>query len=116
MTITTRTKTSKELRGEAEASNLAVYRLRREIERNYTKDPVGRDYCMSLLNIINRFLDHIDTPLALAGDSDAMCDMRGSNNMQLEAVNRAMGILAARKAELEQPTRFTDFVEKRRQA
>jgi hypothetical protein len=112
----TKSKTSKELRGEAEASYLAVYRLRREIERSYTKDPVGREYCLSLLSVCTRFLDHIDAPLAEAGDFDAACDLRGMPRLQLETINRALDVLLPRKAELENRLAITDIGDRRKNA
>jgi hypothetical protein len=110
------TRTSKELRGEGEIAVLAVYRLRREIERSYKKDPVGRDYCLGLVNVMSRFLDHIDEPLAQAGDFDGACDLRGAHGFQLEKINRVYAVLGPRKAELEGRLAITDIADRRKNA
>lgn len=107
-------KSTKELRGEAGAASVAVYRLKRELELKYAKDPVGKTYCELYLNDIRRFLDDITLPLEEANDFEEACDLRGSNRMQLERVNRTIGILQARKAELEQANNISVFNDRRK--
>jgi hypothetical protein len=110
------TRSSKELRREEADSTRAAYLLRREFERVYKKDQVGLEYSLGLLNIISRFLDHIDAPLALAGDFDAACDLRGSWQFQLERINRTFAVLQPRKEELERLENITSLGDRRKKA
>ncbi len=107
-------KSIKELRGEAGAASVAAYRLTREIELKYAKDPVGKSDCQPLLNDIRRFLDGITGPLEEANDFDESCDLRGSNRMQLERCNRTIAFLQIRKAEIEQGGNITVLNNKRK--
>lgn len=108
------TKTSKELRREEAEAVRAAYLLGIEFERIYRKDPDGKEFSQGLLNVINRFLDHIDAPLAQAGDFDADCDLRGSWQFQLERIKRTFEALQPRKEQLERMATITDIGDRRK--
>jgi hypothetical protein len=107
-------KSTKELMGEAGAASVAAYRMNREIERKYKSDPVGETYMKDLLRDLRRFIDDVTPPLSKASDFEDDCDLRGSNRMQLERINRTISTLEARRAEIEQLDNITSFTERRK--
>jgi hypothetical protein len=112
--------TNRELLAMAGAASAAAYRMNREIERKYKGDPVGETYMKDLLHDMRLFPEEMTPLLNKGGGLDELCDMRGSNRMQLERINRTMEILSARKAEILADTNATDnmtfFYEKRKNA
>jgi hypothetical protein len=91
---------NRQLRGEAEASVVAIYRLRREIERSYKKDLIGRDYCFGLLDVVNGFLDHVDQPLAVCSDVEDAMSLVGIARFTIETIDRKMEVLSRLKENL----------------
>jgi hypothetical protein len=109
-------KTTKELRGEEEAAYMAAYRLKREIERSYKRDRDGFDYAIGLLDVISKFLDDIDAPLAKAGDIDAAYSLQGSNNAKPATLRERGYYLIKLADEREGVTTALPFLERRKQA
>jgi hypothetical protein len=109
-------KTAKELRAGEEAAYMAAYRLRREIERSYKKDPDGYQYTIGLIDIISKFLDDIDAPLAKGSDIDAAFSLSGVNNAKPWTLRERGYYLIKLADEREGVTTALPFLERRKQA